>query len=188
MDIQHAILGILSWQPFSGYDLKKIISESDLFYWSGNNNQIYYSLVQLHKDELVTQEIQQQESLPAKKKYHITDKGWEQLRNWTLTDPELPEFRNHFLIQLTWADQLSQRELDDLLGKYEEEIGIQLRMRHARQQNSDEINNPGQTARGKFLGKKISENMIATYQHELEWIRNVRKELKNEDFDTRKLP
>jgi len=182
MDIQHAILGILSWQSFTGYDLKKIISESDLFYWSGNNNQIYYSLVQLHKDELVTQEIQLQESLPAKKKYHITDKGWAELRKWTLANPDLPEFRNNFLIQLAWADQLSGAELDDLLGRYETEIEIQLRMRQARQQSGDQVISPGSTAREKFLWKKIYENIMAAYEHELEWIRNVRKELSNENF------
>jgi DNA-binding PadR family transcriptional regulator len=178
MDIQHAILGILSWQPFSGYDIKRIISESDLFYWSGNNNQIYYSLVQLHQAELVTQEIQHQESLPTKKKYTITEKGRVELRKWILANPELPEFRNNFLIQLAWADQLSQPELDDLLGRYEDEIEIQLRMRQA----GDRIIAPDQTGRAKFLWKKIFENILATYQHELEWIRAVRRELRDANF------
>ena len=45
MSIEYAILGLLSWKPFSGYDLKKIIAESEVYYWSGNNNQIYNSLV-----------------------------------------------------------------------------------------------------------------------------------------------
>jgi DNA-binding PadR family transcriptional regulator len=178
MDIQHAILGILSWQPFSGYDIKRIVSESDLFYWSGNNNQIYYSLVQLHKDELVTQEIQHQESLPTKKKYTITTKGRAELRKWTLAEPELPEFRNNFLIQLAWADQLSQPELDDLLGRYEAEIEIQLRMRQA----GDRSSAPSQTGQAKFLWKKIFENILAAYKHELEWIRSVRMELRDANF------
>ncbi|RPI32756.1 MAG: DUF4180 domain-containing protein, partial [Chloroflexota bacterium] len=41
MDIKFAILGYLSWRPFSGYDLKKLFADSAAFYWSGNNNQIY---------------------------------------------------------------------------------------------------------------------------------------------------
>jgi len=182
MDIQHAILGILSWQPLSGYDLKKIISESDLFYWSGNNNQIYYSLVELHKAELITQEIQHQESLPTKKKYTITEKGRAELRKWTLANPDLPELRNNFLIQLAWADQLSQPEMDDLLGRYEDEIEIQLRMRQARQQAGYQNNASDGTARAKFFWKKIFENILAAYQHELDWIREVRRELRDVNF------
>src|SRR5512146_1518055 len=98
MDIQYAILGLLSWKSLSGYDLKKIISGSDLFYWSGNNNQIYNSLILLHKQGLVSQQVLQQESLPAKKIYTITDTGRAALRGWLLSNPELPELRNNFLI------------------------------------------------------------------------------------------
>ena len=67
MDLRSAILGLLSWQPASGYDLKRIISDSDIFYWSGNNNQIYKSLLELLKEGLVTYQVQLQDSLPAKK-------------------------------------------------------------------------------------------------------------------------
>ncbi|MBA3075528.1 MAG: PadR family transcriptional regulator, partial [Anaerolineae bacterium] len=72
MDLQSTILGLLSWKPFSGYDLKGIISESDLFYWSGNNNQIYKILLELQQAGLVTFEVHEQESLPAKKIYSVT--------------------------------------------------------------------------------------------------------------------
>ena len=40
MAIRYAILGLLSWRPFTGYDLKKMIGDSVFLYWSGNNNQI----------------------------------------------------------------------------------------------------------------------------------------------------
>jgi DNA-binding PadR family transcriptional regulator len=62
LSIEYAILGLLSWKPFSGYDLKKIIAESDVYYWSGNNNQIYNRMVSLHKQGLVTQEVLPQSS------------------------------------------------------------------------------------------------------------------------------
>jgi hypothetical protein len=39
MSIKHAILGFLSWQPSTGYELKKLFAESDTLSWSGNNNQ-----------------------------------------------------------------------------------------------------------------------------------------------------
>jgi PadR family transcriptional regulator, regulatory protein AphA len=181
MDIQYVILGLLSWQPFSGYDLKKIIAESDLFYWSGNNNQIYNSLVELHKNGLVTQEIQYQESLPARKIYSITASGQAQLSAWALSEPELPELHHNFLIQLAWADRLSAEQVDGLLGKYEEEIAIQLRMRQVQAQRPQPV--PQRTEREKYLWEKIREHIQAGYERELEWVRQVRAGLQAEEFN-----
>ena len=96
MEIQYTILGLLNWKPLAGYDIKKIIADSELFYWSGNNNQIYNSLVELHKQGLVSQEILLQETLPAKKIYTITPAGQAELHRWLLSEPELPEFHNLF--------------------------------------------------------------------------------------------
>ena len=57
MSLTHTILGFLSWKPFTGYELKKLFSETDFIYWSGNNNQIYTTLVKLHKEGLVFEEV-----------------------------------------------------------------------------------------------------------------------------------
>jgi PadR family transcriptional regulator, regulatory protein AphA len=178
VDIQYAILGLLSWKPFSGYDLKKIIADSDLFYWSGNNNQIYYSLVHLHQQGWVSQEIEYQETLPAKKIYTITELGRAQLRNWSLIPPELPEFHNNFLIQLAWTDQLSGGELDDLLAKYEEEIEIQYKMRMA--QVANPALSPDRIKREQIVWKAIFQNIQSAYRNELTWVRQLRSDLKDD--------
>jgi DNA-binding PadR family transcriptional regulator len=180
MDIQFAILGFLSWQPFAGYDLKKVISESDLFYWSGNNNQIYKALVTLHQEGLVTQEVQPQASLPARKVYTITPTGREALRAWLLSNPELPEFRSNFLIQLAWCEPLSNDEMDGLLSRYADEMDVQLRMRRA--QTGLAAQPPRRSPRETFLWAKIGENMTAQYQHELDWVREVRQALRDETY------
>ena len=174
--IRYAILGLLSWQPLSGYDLKKIISGSQVFYWSGNNNQIYKALIRLHEAGLVTRQVQQQESLPAKKIYSITQQGRAELRNWVLSTMELPELRSTFLIQLASADALNARELDALLGRYEAEIELQLRMQHKRSGHLAPA--PDRTPRQAYLWEKISENLLSTYQNQLDWVRRLRQELR----------
>jgi PadR family transcriptional regulator AphA len=176
--IRYAILGLLSWQPLSGYDLKKIISESQVFYWSGNNNQIYKALIRLHEEGLVTRQVQQQESLPAKKIYSITQQGRAELRDWVLSTMELPELRNTFLIQLAWADALAGEELDALLGRYEAEIELHLRMQHERSGHSAPA--PNRTPREAYLWEQISENLLSTYQNQLDWVRRLRRELRKE--------
>lgn len=183
MDIQYTILGLLSWQSLSGYDIKKIIFESDVFYWSGNNNQIYNNLITMHKAGLISKEVRHQESLPSKKIYSITETGRQKLQAWLLSSPELPEIRNHFLIQLAWADMLSGNQLDNLLAGYEEEINVQLRMRQF--ELSDPGLAPNRTARESFLWRKILENVAAQYRHELDWVRQVREELAGRNISGR---
>ena len=178
MSIEYAILGLLSWKPLSGYELKKIIAESDVYYWSGNNNQIYNSLIALHKDGMVTQEVQYQESLPVKKRYTITEKGRAALREWVRSAPELHETRHPFLVQLAWADVLSEDELDALLAQYEEEIAIRLRM-HETRSGVRITEGPNRTPRERFLWEQIIEHQVATYRHELEWVSSLRANLRN---------
>lgn len=178
MSIKHAILGFLSWHPFAGYDLKKIFTENTIFYWSGNNNQIYKTLVQLLEDGLVTNEVQQQEHLPAKKIYSITEKGRAELREWVLSLPEYPELRKTFLIQLAWSDQLSDNELDALLADYENEVDIQLRMEKERVRRG--MPSPARTPRELYIWEMITENLIMSYESELTWVRKVRRGLKTE--------
>lgn len=184
MDISFAILGLLSWQPLSGYDLKKIIAESELFYWSGNNNQIYNSLVELHKDGLVTQKVQQQESLPAKKIYSITEAGRGELEGWLHTNPELPDIRSSFLIQLAFAGTLPGADLDALLTKYEEEIAAQVRMRQTRHARPDAA--PNRTRQEQYIWEKINERLIAAYACELAWVREVRAGLRGDVTESSK--
>ncbi|NMB56039.1 MAG: PadR family transcriptional regulator [Leptolinea sp.] len=175
MDIQYTILGLLNAQPLSGYDLKKIIADSDLFYWSGNNNQIYHSLVNLHKQGLVSVETFQQENLPPRKLYSITPAGEMELRQWLLSDPVLPEIRDPFLIQLAWADQLHGDELDALLARYAEELEMQVRMLGQRRLNP--WYRPARTKRETLLWSRIEERLQERYQQELDWVNRLRNEI-----------
>jgi PadR family transcriptional regulator AphA len=175
MSIKYAILGFLSWRPLTGYDLKKMFSDSTFIYWSGNNNQIYRTLVALHKEGLVSGEVEIQASGPARKIYTITQAGQADLRQWTLSAPELPQLRNTFLIQLAWADQLSAEELDGLLATYENEVHMQMLM--SQEEKRRQRVNPGRSARETCLWAMISDNWIAFYENELNWIQKLRGEL-----------
>lgn len=177
MNIKYAILGFLSWRPFSGYDLKKIFAESNSFYWSGNNNQIYRSLVQLHQEGLVDSEIQRQENYPSRKLYTITAQGRTLLKNWLTSQPEAPQLRKTFLIQLSWADQLNEIELDTLLASYEEELNMHLLI-HNEQERRGGLK-PTRTEREKYLWKMIAQNWASVYEQELAWVKQLRFELKH---------
>lgn len=175
MSINYAILGILSWKPLTGYDLKKIIQDSSFMYWSANNNQIYKALVQLLEEGFVTSETHHQESSPSKKVYTITEEGKAELKEWVCSTPEPPELKKTFLIQLAWADQLAVDELDALLSSYENEIAMQLLLQQEKKARGNF--SPSRTPREVQLWNSIYENMISSCKNELEWIKSLRKEL-----------
>lgn len=173
MSITYALLGFLSWRPFTGYDLKKLLSDSLAFYWTGNNAQIYRTLIELHREGLVTQEVQVQEKYPPRKVYTITDEGKAALRRWVASAPEPPQLRNAFLVQLAWADCLDAETLDTLLAGYEHEVEMQLLMR--REMRRRGTVSPARTPRETFLWKMMDENGIAACESELAWVRKVRR-------------
>ncbi|MGE5391618.1 MAG: DUF4180 domain-containing protein [Deltaproteobacteria bacterium] len=178
MTIKYAILGLLSWQPLAGYDLKKIFSEQTIFYWSGNNNQIYKTLVQLLEEALVSKEVQEQEHLPAKKVYSITEKGRGELRGWIMSEPEYPETRKPFLIKLALADQLEPIELDTLLASYENTVEMQMLMEKEKIRRGSHL--PGRTPREAYLRDAINENIIMYCESELTWVRRLRRGVKQQ--------
>lgn len=175
MSIQLAILGLLNENPLTGYDLKKLFVDSDLFYWSGSSNQIYHALAELHQDKLVTQTIEHQDNGPSRKIYHITDAGRKALREWVLSSPDLPQIRHPFLIQLAWGDQVEAAELDDLLTRYEDEVRVKLLM--LREQAQRRTPSPTNSPRGAFLRERITAYWIAFHEQELTWIRTLRADL-----------
>ncbi|HWR62392.1 MAG TPA: DUF4180 domain-containing protein [Clostridia bacterium] len=180
MSIKYAILGLLSWKPFTGYEMKKVFEESSVMYWSGNNNQIYKTLIQLLEEGLVTGEVQHREASPSKKVYTITGDGLAELKKWLVSPPEAPEFRKPFLVRLAWADQLNNEELNELLLKYENEIKLQLLFNQ--EKNRRGINSPRRNSREAFLWDMISDNLISSLNNELDWVQEVRKKLFEKEF------
>jgi PadR family transcriptional regulator, regulatory protein AphA len=174
MSMRHAILGLLSWKPASGYDLKKNISTSACMPWSGNNNQIYKALLELHRDGRVIADVVHPESGPSKKVYSVTPAGVEELKAWLQSTPEPPELRGMFLIQLSWADLLGRRELDDLVLHYEEQIRLQLLMAEEEARRNA---GPQRTPREAFLWEMIGKNRPALLKAELAWVQRLRNGL-----------
>lgn len=175
MSIEYAILGILSWRSSTGYELKKIFEDSSFMYWTGNNNQIYKALIKMHEKELVTNKVIHQDSSPSKKVYTITEKGHNQLKEWIKSTPEAPEIKKTFLIQLAWSEMLSNQELSELLSKYEKELEIQLVMEQEKKRRA--LHSPGRSTRECLIWDAISENIISTYNNELNWVQKTRKKL-----------
>lgn len=111
MSLEHAILGFLNYKPYSGYDLKKFFDTSVRHFWPADQSQIYRTLSKMSENGWVDIEVIPQETRPARKVYHITSIGRQELRNWLVT-PLLPEEnRSAEMIQVFFAAQLSDEEI-----------------------------------------------------------------------------
>lgn len=177
MSLNHTILGMLSCKPLTGYDLKKIMQSSSFMPWSGNNNQIYKALLELNDNDFVTNKVHHNDSSPSKKVYTITESGLAELKKWARSAPEPFETKKPFLVQLAWADILSNEELEELFNQYEQEIKGQLFI--TRKEAERSFFKQGRTPRETAIWNLINENILLSYKSELDWINKAKAVLLN---------
>jgi DNA-binding PadR family transcriptional regulator len=173
------ILGLLTGDPQSGYDLKKRIAASEGLHWSGNNNQVYRSLVELHQTGLTSVTVEQPSKGPARKLYAITKAGREALREWLLGEPELPQMRSPILARLSGADLLADVELVQVLAAYDVAVGLKL-MGLRETERRGVVSRSGDRSRASVLRDAIERRTIALFEDEQRWVRELMHSLQRD--------
>ncbi len=97
---QYALLGMLSYMPMSGYDLKKFIDKSISFFWSENYGHIYPVLKKLEEEKLVAKKVEHNEGKPSKNIYSITQEGLHILTDWLAAPVQKEIYRLEILLKL----------------------------------------------------------------------------------------
>lgn len=121
MSLEFAILGFLNYQPFTGYDLKKIFDTSVRHFWNADQSQIYRTLAKLTEQGLAEVERFEQLDRPDRKIYHITPAGREALLQWLQGPFPYQESKSGPLVQVFFAGKLSDAQV---LEKFEEAAEI----------------------------------------------------------------
>jgi|SRR5829696_6637961 len=85
----YAILGLLSREELSGYDLTQRMARQVGYFWSARHSQIYPELARLEEGGYVAHSVVEQRERPDKKVYRITAEGSKSLREWA-TQPPAP--------------------------------------------------------------------------------------------------
>jgi DNA-binding PadR family transcriptional regulator len=83
----YAILGLLSREDLSGYDLTQRMAGRVGYFWSARHSQIYPELARLEDDGYVTHSVVEQRERPDKKVYEITAEGMDALKEWVIQSP-----------------------------------------------------------------------------------------------------
>jgi DNA-binding PadR family transcriptional regulator len=102
-----AVLGILSYEPMSGYDIKKFYAKSVAGFWSESYGQIYPILKRLAEEGLATKSVRKQEGKPDRHIYAITEKGCEELQQWLVEPTGRYIGRHETLLKLMFGKQIS---------------------------------------------------------------------------------
>ena len=114
--LTYALLGFLTYQNASGYDLKQLMDVSTSNFWHAKQSQIYTTLKKMENDELVLSHIEPQESRPNRRVYEITEAGRADLKNWTAQPiTQIESRKEKLLLKLFFSAQLDpQRILTEL--------------------------------------------------------------------------
>lgn len=118
MSLRHALLGLLSERPASGYDLLKRFDTSLANVWPATQSQIYTELTKLAGTGLITVAA---EGPRGRKEYALTDEGLTELRHWlTETKPQRTT-RSDVLLRVFFLGVLEPEQgrayLADLAGQ-----------------------------------------------------------------------
>lgn len=125
MSLKYAILGFLSREALTGYELKKQFDRSVKFFWPADQSQIYRTLANLVKEGLVVFEEEPSPRVLDLKRYSITETGKEALQTWLAGPLVASPIKDGSLIQVFFYSLLPKEKqlsrLKDLIEKLESE-------------------------------------------------------------------
>jgi len=104
MTTRYAILGLLSIEPMSGYDIRKASTDALSHFWHESYGQIYPALAALEREGLVRLLPAAASDKRSRKVYALTSTGRRALAAWRKKTPVERPFRNELLLKLFTAD------------------------------------------------------------------------------------
>ncbi len=101
----YVILGMVSREARSGYEIKAAVDNSTRFFWAASYGQIYPELKRLSEAGLV-EGVDASRGERKRTVYAITDAGMATLTDWLRQPPQTSEMREEGLLKLFFADVL----------------------------------------------------------------------------------
>lgn len=103
---KYSILGILTIEPMTGYDIRKFVNASIAHFWRESYGSIYPVLKQLMNEGLVTLRLRVGRGKPSRRIYSITKRGREELCGWLAEPSEEEALRSEILLKLFFGHLL----------------------------------------------------------------------------------
>lgn len=110
----YVILGMVSREARSGYEIKALVDGSTRFFWAASYGQIYPELKRLSEAGLV-EGLDAPRGERKRTVYAITPSGEEALRDWLRQPPSTYEARDEGMLKLFFAGVLPPAEAAQIL-------------------------------------------------------------------------
>ena len=113
MSLSYAILGLLSYEDMTGYDIKSSFDDSIKCIWPAHLSQIYRDLGNLESKGWVHSRIEPQDTRPDRKVYNITELGKEELLKWLNKTPQsfTAVVRDEMALRAFFGSKIEKKEL-----------------------------------------------------------------------------
>lgn len=124
---KYIILGMLTIEPSSGYEINKRIKSSTSYFWNESEGQIYPALAKCVTDGLATcVGGLSSDNARFRKIYSITEKGRKVLATWLEKEAQNTLIRNEFLLKIFFGGNIENKYVITHLLKFEEEMKKEL--------------------------------------------------------------
>jgi PadR family transcriptional regulator AphA len=122
MSLRYALLGLLTIQPSSGYDLKRAIKRSTYFIWNATGPQIYNTLHKLREEGYITSRALAQKGKPAKQIHTITTSGRTALKKFMSKPIRASVTRDEVLLRIFFGNLANKNVIKRELEAYLERV------------------------------------------------------------------
>ena len=137
--IDMVILGLLSHDDLTGYDIKKQIDGSIRFFWKGSFGSIYPALAELEKQGSVRRLKSNDSSGREKIIYSITSQGKEILRAWVRDEKASNDLKYETLMKLFFGGVESKETSLRNIEVFEEQIKADLKVLQVYKANIEKV-------------------------------------------------
>jgi len=169
------ILGLLSHENLTGYEIKKRIDTGLKLFWSASYGSIYPTLKELVTNGL-TVISDTAENERNKITYSITKQGRQYLKKWLLKPVEKDELRYETLLKLFFADGADVKTVVKHIDNFEAKILGGLSFLKAAVKNLEGI---GDGNRAHFYYLLTAKFGVKVYETYLDWCKETKQTLIN---------
>jgi PadR family transcriptional regulator, regulatory protein AphA len=106
----YAILGLLTIEPLSGYEIKKLIKNSLAYFWSESNGQLYPAINQLIQQQYIVLLNSPETAKKLSNRYAITESGRHALQKWMRQEGAKSVHRDENLLKLFFGSNIAKQE------------------------------------------------------------------------------
>ena len=110
----YVILGMVSREPRSGYEIKAAVDNTTRFFWAASYGQIYPELKRLSEAGLI-EGVDASRGDRKRTVYATTAEGGAELKDWLRRPPETVEMREEGLLKLFFSAALKPAEAVETL-------------------------------------------------------------------------